>query len=256
MTISNSPSSISLSDWIKNTEASNSRLYAILASTNGATGLKAYYSLDGKHTPKGLYAGTPYATWYPVMPMLVELSPYSAFLSWVQNNTTPGWGWLARSSEPESLIIKHLAGLTQVLMPSGQTVFFRYWDERYFRLHLEFLGEAWRSVLPVFSDYWVDRRAFRSEPYPELPPRDSPWWSVPQPLINNMLAENPAPLVHNLLQMLRENHPDIYHAVPVALLQQKAQQLCRYGDVHVGQGPQLMARLLAAMKNTLPPHKN
>ncbi|WP_445612016.1 DUF4123 domain-containing protein [Hafnia alvei] len=122
---------VAIFDWIKNTETSGSRLYAILASTNGGAALKAYYALDGKHTPQGLYADTPYANWYPVMPMLVELSPYSPFLTWVEEHATPAWGWLARSPLIESVIAQHLAGLTQVLMPNGQAVFFRYWDGRY-----------------------------------------------------------------------------------------------------------------------------
>ena len=50
---------VSVSRWIKNTEASDSRLYAILASTNGGAALKAYYALDGKRTPQGLYTDTP-----------------------------------------------------------------------------------------------------------------------------------------------------------------------------------------------------
>ncbi|MDN6114821.1 MAG: DUF4123 domain-containing protein [Enterobacterales bacterium] len=115
---------IDIAEWIANASTSSSRLYAVLASTNGAAGLKAYYKLDGRRTPNGLYAGTPYANWYPVMPMVVELSPYSAFLSWVKNQAEPGWGWLALSSLPEETILQHMSSLTQVFMPNGQTVFF------------------------------------------------------------------------------------------------------------------------------------
>ncbi|TBL89522.1 DUF4123 domain-containing protein [Hafnia alvei] len=238
---------IDVAEWIANTSTSSSRLYAVLASTNGAAGLKAYYKLDGRRTPDGLYAGTPYANWYPVMPMLVELSPYSAFLSWVKNQAEPGWGWLALSPLPEETIVQHLTGLTQVFMPNGQTVFFRYWDERYFRPHLEFLGDDWRYVLPVFSNYWVAGKTFTFTLPADYPLRSSPWWHVPQPLLSQILAENPAPLVHNLMQLLRENHPEIYSAMPEPLLRRKAEQLCRYSNLHSGQIDQLMAALLASM---------
>lgn len=211
--------------WIKNTNAHGSRLYAILASTNDAAGLKAYYALDGKNTPQGLYAGTPYARWYPVMPMLVELSPYSPFLTWVNDNATPAWGWLARSPLPKSVIAKHLAGLTQVLMPSGQTVFFRYWDGRFFGLHIKYLGDKWRTVLPAFSDYWVDGQVFTcsTEYDTEIP--TSPWWHVPQALLDKMASNNPTPQINNLMQKLRENYPLIYSQWAEPVLRQRLRTL-------------------------------
>ncbi|KAA0263909.1 DUF4123 domain-containing protein [Hafnia alvei] len=212
---------VSVSRWIKNTETSGSRLYAILASTNGGAALKAYYALDGKHTPQGLYADTPYANWYPVMPMLVELSPYSPFLTWVEEHATPAWGWLARSPLTESVIAQHLAGLTQVLMPNGQAVFFRYWDGRYFKQHLEFIGDKWHTVLPAFSDYWVDGKTFTCSIDNDADIPTSPWWHIPPELIEKMAAKNPEPQVNNLLQMLREEHPMIYARWAEPVLRQR-----------------------------------
>ncbi|ERK15654.1 hypothetical protein L580_3300 [Serratia fonticola AU-P3(3)] len=46
-------------DWVRNT--AGTPLYAILANTHGAQGIKAYYREDGSRTPHGLYANTPYA---------------------------------------------------------------------------------------------------------------------------------------------------------------------------------------------------
>ncbi|CAI2096441.1 Uncharacterised protein [Serratia fonticola] len=48
-----------LQDWVS--ETTGPQLYAILANTNSAQGIKAYYQENGSHTPFGLYANTPYA---------------------------------------------------------------------------------------------------------------------------------------------------------------------------------------------------
>ncbi|MDQ7212775.1 DUF4123 domain-containing protein, partial [Serratia fonticola] len=86
-------------DWARNT--SGTPLYAVLANTNGAQGIKAYYREDGSRTPYGLYANTPYANWFEVMPVLVPLTDGSPFLHWVAETPLRNWGWLARSPLPQ-----------------------------------------------------------------------------------------------------------------------------------------------------------
>ncbi len=108
-------------DWARNT--SGTPLYAVLANTNGAQGIKAYYREDGSRTPYGLYANTPYANWFEVMPVLVPLTDGSPFLRWVAETPLRNWGWLARSPLPQVDLAAHLAGLTQVIMPGGKAVF-------------------------------------------------------------------------------------------------------------------------------------
>ncbi|MFV8861140.1 DUF4123 domain-containing protein, partial [Serratia fonticola] len=78
-------------DWARNT--SGTPLYAVLANTNGAQGIKAYYREDGSRTPYGLYANTPYANWFEVMPVLVPLTDGSPFLHWVAETPLRNWGW-------------------------------------------------------------------------------------------------------------------------------------------------------------------
>ncbi|VEI61960.1 Uncharacterised protein [Serratia fonticola] len=108
-------------DWARNT--SGTPLYAVLANTNGAQGIKAYYREDGSRTPYGLYANTPYANWFEVMPVLVPLTDGSPFLRWVAETPLRNWGWLARSPLPQVDLAAHLAGLTQVIMPGVKRCF-------------------------------------------------------------------------------------------------------------------------------------
>ena len=139
-----------LQNWLKNT--AGTPLYAVLANTNGAEGIKAYYREDGSRTPFGLYANTQYANWFEVMPVLVQINDGSPFLRWVAETPLRNWGWLARSPLPQATITEHLVGLTQVIMPSGKAVFFRYWDGQYLPGHIDYYGNQWRDILPVFSD--------------------------------------------------------------------------------------------------------
>ncbi|WP_447870499.1 DUF4123 domain-containing protein, partial [Serratia fonticola] len=89
-------------DWVRNT--AGTPLYAILANTHGAQGIKAYYREDGSRTPHGLYANTPYANWFEVMPVLVQLNEGSPFLRWVAETPLRNWGWLARSPLPQAAL--------------------------------------------------------------------------------------------------------------------------------------------------------
>lgn len=65
---------MSLAEWVA---VQTSPLYAVLAGASDAAPLQHYYQLDGRHTPRGLYLGTPYHDWLPVMPYLVELDKES-----------------------------------------------------------------------------------------------------------------------------------------------------------------------------------
>jgi hypothetical protein len=132
-------------------------LFAILANTNGAHGVKAWYKYDGSVTPFGLYSNTRYAEWRAVMPVLVPVARYSRFLLWVEKESANhrGWGWLGSSSLSTEKIATQLRNLMQVNMPEGNTVFFRYWDAGFF-LIMSIIMVMNGEKLPVFSDYWLN----------------------------------------------------------------------------------------------------
>lgn len=214
-----------LSQWVEITGTSNMQLYAVLANTGNSQAMKEYYLHDGTQTPYGLYSGTPYADWFSVMPMIVPISNGSPFLDWVANTQHKDWGWLARSPFSLETIAEHIRGLTQVIMPDGDTAFFRYWDGQYFSFHLEYLGQEWASILPVFPFYWVNGQYFTFQVSAQPEPKAFPWWSVPKELIRNLIKQDQTPALVHILQVLQEDYPDIYWSMDEDLLKIKIEHI-------------------------------
>ncbi|PAU60436.1 hypothetical protein BZL41_15535, partial [Pseudomonas sp. PIC25] len=92
---------------------------------------------------------------------------------------------------------------------------------------LTHLGEAAGDLLPVFERYWING----SDLTVELPvlgtSQPYPWWDVPPDLLAQLRAENPAPLVDNLMQWLQEETPDLYLAWPEQNLRLKVDHFVR-----------------------------
>ncbi len=234
-----------LQNWLKNT--AGTPLYAVLANTNGAEGIKAYYREDGSRTPFGLYANTQYANWFEVMPVLVPLTDGSPFLHWVAETPMHNWGWLARSPLPQTTITAHLRGLIKVILPDGKEVFFRYWDGQYLPCYLDYYGDHWCEVLPVFSDYWINGRAFTCPVIPDAALQAFPWWHVPQGVVDALLDENVLPLVLNIRQILCQDYPEIIARWPEAILDKKIRRLLTPQRRH---DPQILAEILRTLEGS------
>ncbi len=242
---------ITLEQWVEITRESGMPLYAVLTKTGASQAVAEYYRHDGSHTPYGLYARTPYADWFSVMPMIVSLSENSSFLSWAAETEHKDWGWLARSPFSLDVIGEHIRGLTQVILPSGKEVFFRYWDGEYFSEHLRFFGQDWADILPSFPFYWVNGEYFTVQIPAQSKPQSFPWWHVPQQLIDFMLEENLAPLVTNLIIWLQENEPDLYESFPETTIRYKAEHLCQLSQAQSMGKSLLMEKLVNALKDDL-----
>lgn len=240
-----------LSQWLEVTQESHMPLYAVLAKTGASNAVAEYYRHDGSHTPHGLYTRTPYADWFSVMPMIVPLSENSPFLSWIENTKHKDWGWLARSPLSLDEITGHLRGLTQVILPSEKEVFFRYWDGEYLANHIKFLGNEWGTILPAFAFYWINGGYFTVKIPAHVAPQTSPWWHVPQPLIDFMLAENLTPLVTNMVIWLQDNEPALYEAYPESIIRFKAAHICRLNQFQSPNKPLLTEKLVNALKADL-----
>ena len=81
--------------------------------------------------PSPIWADTIYAEWDAVMPFVGIVAVDSEFLDWVATTESRDWGWLAVSSASLEVVVEHFRSLTQVLMPDGKAVFFRFWDGRF-----------------------------------------------------------------------------------------------------------------------------
>ncbi|OCG46653.1 hypothetical protein A9G35_04740 [Gilliamella sp. Choc5-1] len=210
-----------LANWRTITATSSMPLYAVLSNVSDAQAVKNYYITDGSQTPYGLYTGTPYEHWFSVMPMLVRLDEHSPFLDWVNNTEYKDWGWLARSHLPFEDICAHLRSLTQAIMPDGETVFFRYWDGEYLSTMLDYFTDSWQDVLPAFAFYWINHQSHVVHVPLEQAVQTSPWWQVPQKLLEQLSTAKPKLLVDHILQLLQENYLDIYTAFPYQVLETK-----------------------------------
>ncbi len=200
-----------LSQWIEITATSRMPLYAILSNVGSSQAVKEYYLHDGRNTPVGLYSNTPYDAWVSVAPMIVPLEENSPFLNWVENTEHHDWGWLARSPYPFERIIAHFRGLVQVILPDETVVFFRYWDGCWLSEHLRYMGDGWRDVMPPFAFYRVNGESFCVHISADAEPKISPWWNVPQGVIDFMMQKDSAPLVTSAMKYLKEQRPDIFN---------------------------------------------
>jgi hypothetical protein len=206
------------------------RLYLIISAASDAEALKSLYQNEPTTQATPIWGGTPYAAWQPVMPYLIELKPNSSFLPWIAETDAQDWGWLAVSTSAPDVVFEHLRSLTQVRMPDGTEVFFRFWDGRHIYPILEGLGDAAGEVLPVFDRYLINGKSLEVGPRVVPPAKDWPWWEVPQKLLDSLAKQNPSPLIGNLMQWLEEERPDIYAAYPESNLKLKIARFVRRHD--------------------------
>jgi hypothetical protein len=206
------------------------RLYLIVSAASDAEALKTLYQNEPTIQAIPIWGGTPYAAWQPVMPYLTELKPNSSFLPWIAETDALDWGWLAVSSSEPNVVFEHLRSLTQVRMPDGTEVFFRFWDGRHIYPILKGLGEKAGEVLPVFERYLINGQTLEvgTRVLPKV--KDWPWWEVPKELLDGLAKENPTTLISNLMQWLEEERPDIYNAWPENNLKLKVSRFVRRPD--------------------------
>lgn len=218
-------------DWLAQRPLqSGERLYLIISAASDADALKTLYLTEPTAQLIPIWGGTPYSTWQPVMPYLTELKANSAFLQWIGETDALDWGWLAVSRSEPNEVFEHLRSLTQVKMPDGTEVFFRFWDGRHIYPILRGLGEKAGEVLPVFERYLINGQALEvgTRVVPKV--RDWPWWEVPKGLLEGLSKDNPATLVSNLMQWLEEDRPDLYTAWPENNLKLKITRFVRRPD--------------------------
>ncbi len=218
-------------DWLaRQPLQSGERLYLIISAASDADALKTLYLTEPTAQLIPIWGGTPYSTWQPVMPYLTELKANSAFLPWIAETDALDWGWLAVSRSEPNEVFEHLRSLTQVKMPDGTEVFFRFWDGRHIYPILRGLGEKAGEVLPVFERYLINGQALEvgTRVVPKV--KDWPWWEVPKGLLEGLSKDNPATLVSNLMQWLEEDRPDLYTAWPENNLKLKITRFVRRPD--------------------------
>ena len=218
-------------DWLAQQPLqTGERLYLIISAASDSDALKNLYLTEPTAQLIPIWGGTPYSTWQPVMPYVTELKANSAFLPWIAETDALDWGWLAVSRSEPNEVFEHLRSLTQVKMPDGTEVFFRFWDGRHIYPILHGLGEKAGEVMPMFERYLINGQSLEvgTRVVPKV--KDWPWWEVPKPLLDGLAKENPTTLISNLMQWLEEDRPDIYTAWPENNLKLKISRFVRRPD--------------------------
>ncbi|MCL9802455.1 DUF4123 domain-containing protein [Pseudomonas sp. AKS31] len=218
-------------DWLAQQPLqTDERLYLVISAASDSDALKNLYLTEPTAQLIPIWGGTPYSTWQPVMPYVTELKANSAFLPWIAETDALDWGWLAVSRSEPNDVFEHLRSLTQVKMPDGTEVFFRFWDGRHIYPILHGLGEKAGEVMPMFERYLINGQSLEvgTRVVPKV--KDWPWWEVPKPLLDGLAKENPTTLISNLMQWLEEDRPDIYTAWPENNLKLKISRFVRRPD--------------------------
>ncbi|RMP64488.1 hypothetical protein ALQ18_02407 [Pseudomonas marginalis pv. marginalis] len=203
------------------------RLYLIVSAASDADALKSLYQIETTPRLTPLWNDTPYASWQPVMPYLAELSDNSGFLDWIAGTDAQDWGWLAVSRSEPNVVFEHLRSLTQVKMPDGTEVFFRFWDGRHLYPIIQRLGAEAGDILPVFDRYLINGRSLEVGPRVVPKAQDWPWWEIPQALLDALVEKDHNMLVDNLMQWLGEDCPALFFAFPESNLRRKVERFVR-----------------------------
>lgn len=196
------------------------QLYAVFGSASAAGPLAAWRR-SMTLAPSPIWADTPYAEWEAVMPYVGVVAADSGFLDWVAADDSLDWGWLAVSSASQDTLARHLCGLTQVLLPGGRPVFFRFWDGRFLQPILQSPEVEAGQLLPVVSRCLINGQALEIVANAQRPVRTFPWWEVPTALLEAMAVHPTECLRDNLLQWLSEEHPYLFERVDERILRCK-----------------------------------
>jgi hypothetical protein len=197
------------------------QLFAVLSSASDGEPFKVWSGSTTAQAPSPIWADTIYAEWDAVMPFVGIVAVDSEFLDWVAATESVDWGWLAVSSASLEVVVEHFRSLTQVLMPDGKAVFFRFWDGRFLSPILQSEAVSAAQLLPVISRGLINGHAIDIGGKAQVSGQVFPWWKVPE----SVLAADGADVqVSNAVQWLSEEYPALFEAFPEPVLRCKVSQ--------------------------------
>lgn len=197
------------------------QLFVIFSNASSAAPFKAWQSASPVHAPSPIWADTPYAEWEAVMPYVGIVAAGSEFLDWVATTESRDWGWLAVSSSTQEELIEHLRSLTQVLLPNGSAVFFRFWDGRHLLPILQSAEVDAAQLLPGVERCLINGQPLEIGGGLLKTSRVFPWWEVSATLLEQLAEQSNSTLVSNLLKWLSEDRPDLFEAFSEDVLRHK-----------------------------------
>ena len=197
------------------------QLFAIFSNASAAEPFKAWQRANTARLPRPIWADTVYAEWEAVMPYVGIVAEGSEFLEWVATTESRDWGWLAVSSVTQEALVEHLRSLTQVLLPNGNAVFFRFWDGRHLLPILQSAEVNAAQLMPVIGRCLINGQALDIAGSALKTSKVFPWWEVSEALLKHLAAESITTRINNLLKWLSEDRPDLYEAFSESVLRHK-----------------------------------
>ena len=155
------------------------------------------------------------------MPFVGIVAARGEFLERVAATDSRDWGWLAVSSASQEVLVEHLRSLTQVLLPNGHAVFFRFWDGRYLLPILQSGEVNATQLMPVIDRCLINGQPLDIGGSALKTSRVFPWWEVTAPLIEHLAGESATTRINNLLMWLSEDRPDLYEVFSPSVLRHK-----------------------------------
>jgi len=240
-TVSVPPDFLSPADWLGQAPLQDcEQLFAVFSHASAARPPRAW--LDAASP---LWADTVYAEWDAVMPCVGIVSVDSELLRWVADTESRDWGWLVVSSASLEVLVEHFRSLTQVLMPNGKTVFFRFWDGRFLLPILRSDKVDVRQLFPLVSRALINGQALHIGGAAQASGKVFPWWRVPESVL---ALEGNAVRTANAMQWLSEESPAIFEAFPEAVLRCKVRQFYQLSMSEDSSQSALLVYLLAELE--------
>jgi len=216
------PDCLSPHQWLeRQTLNPSEQLFAVFSNASDAAPFKAWQSSNPLHAPSPIWADTAYAEWEPVMPYVGIVAAGSEFLDWVATTSSLDWGWLVVSSSTQDELIEHLRSLTQVLLPNGRAVFFRFWDGRYLLSILQSSEVEVAQLLPVVGRCLINGQPLDIGGAALKTALVFPWWKVSATLLKQLSDHSNTTRLSNLLTWLSEDRPDLFEAFSESVLRHK-----------------------------------
>ncbi|AWM89903.1 hypothetical protein DJ564_03300 [Pseudomonas sp. 31-12] len=216
------PDCLSPREWLERQPLKPSeQLFAIFSNASTAEPFKAWRQSVAAQPPNPIWADTAYAEWEPVMPYVGIVSAEGEFLEWVATTESRDWGWLAVSSASQDALVEHLRSLTQVLLPNGNAVFFRFWDGSYLLPILQSADVNPTQLMPVLDRCLINGQPLDIGGRPLKPSRVFPWWEVSESLLEDLATESATTRINNLMKWLSEDRPDLFEAFSEHVLRHK-----------------------------------
>nr|WP_241015329.1 DUF4123 domain-containing protein [Pseudomonas frederiksbergensis] len=207
------------------------QLFAIFSSASAAEPFKAWQRSITAQAPSPIWAGTAYAEWDAVMPYVGIVAADGEFLEWVATTESRDWGWLAVSSASQEALVEHFRSLTQVLLPNGNAVFFRFWDGRYLLPILQSADVNATQLMPVIDRCLINGQPLDIGGSALKNARDFPWWEVSESLLKHLATESATTRINNLMKWLSEDRPDLYEAFSEGVLRRKVASFLETPDL-------------------------